>query len=367
MCDTKKYLITSTNTISPTSMAYYEFVLYRREHFPDEKHILLIPFDKENPWPEINEPDAYYCGLSLKKIRKTAKEIVARCKNEGADYAFHIHEGKSVILFNIATGFKYRKKTVYTVHSTYTKYKLHNKLFARIASRISRYVVCVSKTSFKYFPKRIKKRMKERAVCIPNGVDVNRIAGICSGYSPQACASDKLRLVYTARFIPSKRHELLIELVKAEKNIELLLLGDGPCMEAAMNLAKEYSVEDRVCFAGLVSRNDVYKKITESDVYVSPSYFEGLPISVLEAMACGKICLLSDIEQHAEIAENCRSLIIVENEPGSWQNAIERVLSMSPETRSEIGAENRKSAAQYYSLETMHKQYTKIYRLLWNK
>ena len=42
MCDTKKYLITITNTISPTSMAYYEFVLYRREHFPDENTFCLF-------------------------------------------------------------------------------------------------------------------------------------------------------------------------------------------------------------------------------------------------------------------------------------------------------------------------------------
>ncbi len=367
MCDTKKYLITITNTICPTSMAYYEFVLYRREFFPDEKHILLIPFDTENPSPDFNDPDVYYCGLDLKKIRKTAKETAERCEKEGASYAFHIHEGKSVILFNIATRFKYRKKIVYTVHSTYTKYKFHNKLFARIASRISKYLVCVSKTSFKYFPARIKKRMKNRAVCIPNGVDVNRVDRICAQNPPQRAAGERLRLVYTARFMPSKNHELLIELIKANKKAELLLLGDGPCFEAIKESAKTNSVGDRVFFAGMVERDDVYKMIAESDVYVSPSLFEGLPISVLEAMACGKICLLSDIEQHAEIAESCKSLITVKNDLDSWKQALDKIMSMSTEEREKIGAENKKSVAKNYSLKTMHEQYTKIYELLWNK
>lgn len=351
----KRYLVTITDNIAPTSMPYNEFVLYRKNHVTDEKQIVILLFKtKVNENESVPEDLELHCiGNDYRKLRRVVEDVFKRAIIEGAKVVFHIHEAKSVLLFNAATGFKYKDQIVYTLHSTYKNYPFHNKVFAQFASRQCGQVVCVSKTSYKYYPDRLKKR----ACCIQNGVDTERIDEVISGMEKRR--NSVFTLIYVARFVELKRHKMLFDAMRSLPDVTLKLVGAGPLEQQLKEYAKEIGIEERVQFNGAMPRYRVYEALYEADAYVSTSSYEGLPIGVLEAMRCGLPCVLSDIEQHREIAEECDSLILCGDE--KWSTGLEKLIRYSQPELSGIGIQNAEDVRKYFSLRTMHGKYESLY------
>lgn len=365
MSEIKYKLITITDSISPTSMPYNEFVLYRHDHRKEDQQVMIVLFENMIS-KKVNYPDdlhIFRCGKSMKKLRQAIKSVLLECENKNQQVVFHIHEGKSVLFFHAATGGKYRRQTVYTIHSTFANYPFHNKVFAALASLLSQRVVCVSRASFDHYPAWLKRLLGNRILWVQNGVDCERVNCTIGEEQPQSTALNRkiLRLLYTARLIPLKRHELLIRALSNLPYTELSLIGQGEGKKALQDIAKDCGISERLHFLGVLPRDEVYKQIKAHDVYVSSSSYEGLPISVLEAMSCGVVCAVSDIEQHREIQEKCPSLITVKNTVGDWGQAIQKISAMSAEERERIGNQNKMDVDQYFSLARMHAQYGRVY------
>ena len=68
-------------------------------------------------------------------------------------------------------------------------------------------------------------------------------------------------------------------------NARLQLLGDGETMDEIRQYTARLRLEDRVCFAG--SQSNVYPYLHEADLFVLPSDYEGMPMTVIEAMGTG--------------------------------------------------------------------------------
>ena len=349
-------LVSITDNISPTSMPYNEFVLYRLKHYPNEKQILILLF-KNSVEKGIVIPDgveAYVVGTSLIKLRR----IVGLVRKKYGHVTFHIHEAKSVIFFKLSTILQFNNNVTYTLHSTYINYPLHNKILSFCASLLANNIVCVSKTSYKYYPVILKKIRGNHVMFIQNGVDTGRIDAV---ESPLAKDSISFTIVYVARLTSLKRHYILFDAMKNVADAKLLLIGKGPLEEQMKHEVVQKGIQDRVFFLGLLPREEVYGILKNSDLYVSSSSYEGLPIGVLEAMGCGIPCLVSNIEQHAEIAERCPSLMLCSDDINDWICQIAKIRDMSYQERVAIGSENKQAANDYFSLARMHSYYDKLY------
>jgi len=101
---------------------------------------------------------------------------------------------------------------------------------------------------------------------------------------------------HVGRFAPVKNHALLLDIAaqvrKKEPNTWLLLIGDGQLKEDIRRQAQRLGIEKYVVFAG--ARSDVPRMLNAMDVFVFPSFYEGLPVSCLEAQAAGLPLFLSD-------------------------------------------------------------------------
>lgn len=98
---------------------------------------------------------------------------------------------------------------------------------------------------------------------------------------------------HVGRFDPPKNHEFLLRIFAGlSENARLLLVGDGQLRAAAEAQAEALGIRERVIFAGI--RPDVNRLLQAMDVFVFPSIYEGLPVSVIEAQAAGLPCLISD-------------------------------------------------------------------------
>ncbi len=358
----ERCVITISDSISPTSMPYNEFVLYRMNNYPNEKQIMIILFEttinKQVVYPDNLQ--IYRVGKNLKKFRSLVSEIVNVCRKNGIDFVFHIHEGKSVLFYNLAMKGKYNQKIIYTLHSTYVNYSFHNKLFAWLAAHMCRNVVCVSKTSYKYFPDNLKNRFKGRIVYIQNGVDTDRVEMVLNYYD-KLNLNQKFRLIYVARLVSLKRHEMIFDAIKEMDDVELYLIGTGPREEELKRLTLEKGIETKVNWCGALSREDVYKNMIQADLYVSASFYEGLPISVLEAMCCEMPCLVSNIEQHQEIKDICPTLIVSSDSVDEWKKNLIDLKIKNKEELKKIGKENHKGVVEMFSLRQMHANYDKLY------
>ena len=356
MSDKRSCIVTITDGISPTSMPFNEFILYRIKHFPEEKQVLIQVFEHGiNGDVKIPDNVEYYSvGMNLSTIRTTAKDLEKKYNIK----AYHVHEGKSVILFTLATFWKYRKKTIYTLHSTYKNYPFHNKLFSFCASLMARDVVCVSKTSLKYYPKILKRLRGKHAMYIQNGVDTERIDLVKLDNTKR---DEPFTMIYVARLVPLKRHDMLLKVLKCIPNVKLQLVGTGPLEDELKKQVTELGIEKKVVFEGLKPREEVYRMLKEADLYVSTSSYEGLPIGVLEAMGCGTPCLVSDIEQHAEIAEKCPSLQLCPDDINQWIQRILCQMNLSTSDIDLIKVRNKQTVSTYFSLASMHKHYNELY------
>lgn len=122
-----------------------------------------------------------------------------------------------------------------------------------------------------------------RCHVIKNGIDTNRFyPRSSSGILPP-------RIIHVARFYPEKCHEISIKafelVLEREPGAELWLVGDGPHLNKVKQFARDLNVDHRIKFFGL--RKDIQELLTQCRIFWLTSQREGLPISLLEAMATG--------------------------------------------------------------------------------
>lgn len=146
-----------------------------------------------------------------------------------------------------------------------------------------------------------KKKMQSGKVkVLNNAIDVDKFA-----YNPEIrkrlrrelnIDRDTLVIGHVGRFMYQKNHDFLIdifkELHKERKNSLLLLIGDGLLRQTIEEKVRNYNLQDSVKFLGL--RKDVKDLYNVIDVFVLPSWYEGLPVVSVEAQANGLPCFVSD-------------------------------------------------------------------------
>ena len=144
-----------------------------------------------------------------------------------------------------------------------------------------------------------------------------------------------------------------------------LIVGSGPQKEALRALANDLGLGDVVFFGGF--RQDIPAVLAALDVLVIPSLREGLPLTLLEAMAAGTPVVATDAGGMAEVLAKGGGLVVPPGDVDALVEACLRLLA-SPELRARMGAAGRAIVARQYSLTRMVERLMTLYReLLWEK
>ncbi len=117
------------------------------------------------------------------------------------------------------------------------------------------------------------------------------------------------------------------DIIEAAKRIEnpnvvINLYGDGE-LEIFEKLIQENNLQDKVKIKGWISGEQKNKAIKESDIYILPSYNEGLPMSILEAMACGLPVISTPIGGIAEAVKDGVNGYLIQ--PGDYEALTEKI------------------------------------------
>ncbi|MBQ8804709.1 MAG: glycosyltransferase [Tyzzerella sp.] len=146
---------------------------------------------------------------------------------------------------------------------------------------------------------------------VHNSVDLKKFVfdeGIRKTMREKMDWTNKKVLIHVANFTHQKNNEFMIEVFKkareVQHNLVLVLIGKGNKEQKIRTMVKDYGLCENVLFLKDISNVNDY--LQAADLFLLPSFFEGYPISALEAQVCGLPCILSDkITSESKIAENC--------------------------------------------------------------
>lgn len=197
---------------------------------------------------------------------------------------------------------------------------------------------------------------------IPNGVDLKRFAfheeKRRQMRNQLKITEDTFVVGHIGRITVPKNHQFLVELFaayhKENPKSRLLLVGDGELFEAVQQQCTQLGIREAVIMVG--SRTNTEDYYQAMDLFVFPSLWEGLPVSVVEAQANGLICLLSDvITRDVDLTDQVKYLSL--NEKSRWINEI---ATACPRPRTAASPENMKKL-QPFDASVVAKQLQDFY------
>ncbi|WP_261302569.1 glycosyltransferase family 4 protein [Paenibacillus andongensis] len=180
------------------------------------------------------------------------------------------------------------------------------------------------------------------------------------GYQP-----DDILLFYAAEFNTNKNQQLLLRALASVKddvpNVKLLLAGEGHLKKQCQELAKEIGIADQVDFLGF--RNDIDRLLPMCDIAVASSLREGLPVNIMEAMACGLPIIASENRGHRELVHSDQNgWITAPNDQAAMAEKI-KLLAHNKQLRVKQGMLGREMVERKYATQQVLNEKSTIYSL----
>ena len=200
------------------------------------------------------------------------------------------------------------------------------------------------------------------------GVTKPKIRVIPIAIDPIAYRSRKVKsdlIVWAGRMVPEKGLEVLLEAVaitRRKKKLRLLLVGDGPIRNKLIALSNRLHITGSVTFVDNLPRSEVSRVLGGAGIFVLPSLKEGLPMTLLEAMASSNAIVASKLASIEETLGDA-GLYFPPGNPVELADTLIRAMS-DPELRRQKGRASREIVEERFSWDTVLPQLEDLYREL---
>jgi glycosyltransferase involved in cell wall biosynthesis len=265
-------------------------------------------------------------------------------------------------VFACATAHVRKKPIVVTVHGVRAKrgfllnlaqyaylYTLGSWIFKR-----STRIICLTEadaTEIKRFG-----ADESRIRVVPNAVDTELF---------RPGEDERTYVLWVGRFVPEKGLRFLIDaakiVLKRHEEVKFLLVGDGPLKSQIARSVVKKGLRRKFSFVGKMSQSDVARIMRDASMFVLPSLKEGFPKTLLEAMACGKPVIVSDIPGVREVVENGSSGILVP--PGDSEALAQAIVKLLNEKdlRLKLGERVRRLVLEKYNWPKVAEQIESVF------
>jgi glycosyltransferase involved in cell wall biosynthesis len=250
---------------------------------------------------------------------------------------------------------------VHTVQNSYENFKFRNKLLFFPSFVFFRQIVFCSHASYESFPGFYRWLAAGRMDVVQNGVDLNRIDRVTK--AKPTVENDQFTLA-TVGLIQIKNPITVLDASYQynDRDTKLIFLGEGSLRPILTQKVESLGLQQQVQLTGMVARDLVFEYFALADLFVSASWGEGLPVAVMEAMACGCPVVLSDIPPHREIAEGVDFIPLFKpDDVKGFAREIKKFREMSVAERKAVGQKCRRLIEERFSLPIMHAGYKEIY------
>jgi glycosyltransferase involved in cell wall biosynthesis len=205
---------------------------------------------------------------------------------------------------------------------------------------------------------------RSKIFIIPNGIDLSYIQNINSyerkedptvfflGYLTKGKGVDDL-----IRAIPLAKKQVI--------NLKLFIGGIGPYMDKLKKMVMNLNLSDEVIFLGLLNEKEKFAFMKSMDIFVLPSYWESFPFVLLEAMACGKPIITTNVGGNPfAVIDDVNGLLI---QPGNWEQLAQKLIYLFQNKKliKRMGEESFKRVIDF-DWNDVSKQTKEIYERLAN-
>lgn len=219
--------------------------------------------------------------------------------------------------------------------------------------------ITVSKSLVPYYQKKYGKQIEY----IPNGIN-KRERKTLENLRERYDIEENKYLLFVARLVPEKGCHYLIEAFKkVDSDYKLIIAGDNPYNQDYVHSLKTMAQEDsRIQMIGFQDVDVLDSLYSNAYAYILPSDVEGMPISLLEAMSYGTLCLVSDIPENTLVIENMG----IRFEKGNVHSLTEKLKMILKEDFKETTdfypEEIRQYIEEHYNWNVVTEQTEKLYR-----
>jgi glycosyltransferase involved in cell wall biosynthesis len=356
------YVVSTLKKSGPVNQLSY-IIKYLDKNKFEPMVLTLSSEDKEdsmkNYFEDILNVKVNTLGLSRIKGIFKAKSKVKQFIKENIINLVHsqgIRADEIMSSINMPRVATLRNYPYYDYPMTYGKFKgfLMAKKHLKYLEKINKPVVVSKSISIM-----LKEKNSYSIDYVRNGTDLERFQGLDKTKLRKKfdISSDIILFVSVGHLSKRKDPLLVIKAFKdAEiKNSKLIFLGDGHLKEECLEITRN---DSNIVLVGKV--DNVHEYLGMSDYLISASHAEGLPNTVLEAMACGLPCVLSDISPHIEINElsNESSILFKTKNGKELSTKLQQIITKKYELMSRASSEIIKNNL---SANLMSMQYQEIY------
>lgn len=201
---------------------------------------------------------------------------------------------------------------------------------------------------------------EDRIGIVSNGIDVQEFETALAAVPRQ---KNLITIGAVCRLTPEKGIADLLHVTRTlldqHPNIRLIVAGDGPNRGQFENLAAELGVASRVNFLGY--RTDMPAVYASMDVFVLPSWNEGMPMSILEAMAAGKAVIASRVGAVPKVVNENVGVLVDAGDRNALHQALARLI-LREDLRCTLGKAGHRLVTTTFGLQKMTEAYLQVYQ-----
>ncbi len=233
------------------------------------------------------------------------------------------------------------------------------------------YIPTIAKWTFKSADKIICYTEKEKSMLEKLGIDPDKILVIHNGTDTDTfvpCGKEKNnnQILWIGRFTPGKGVEYLIDafniLLKEYPDFKLLMIGRGHLKENIEQKIRDLNLSKNIIIREFIPNSELPEIYQNSDIFVLPSLNEGVPRTILEAMACGIPVVCTELPQLVDVVDGCGLLVPVKDSQALAEGIL-RIIS-DRDLAQKFGRNGRDKVVENYSWEDTVKKTVQLYEEL---
>ncbi len=318
----------------------------------------LVDEVKRRGWKHIPIPSLVR-EINPKLDWLAAQELAKVLKEEKVDI-LHTHSSKTGLIGRIVGRITKVPTIIHTVHG-YPFHKYQNRaLFCfyqfaeRFAGKFCDYLVSVNEEDAE-IAHQVLKIPKHKIRYIPNGAIPQKEHNILQ--------KNEIVIGSLSRFWKQKNMintvKIGIKACQFREELKFIFVGDGEDLSECKNLVETAGLSERILFPGWSLDKD--KWLNSFDVFLLYSLWEGLPLSILEAMSYGLPIIASDIKGNRELVDNSNGYLVKAESESDLLNLFLGISSKRDELILK-GQESYKKIVQNYSMDYFNERYKTLYK-----
>lgn len=302
-----------------------------------------------------NEVRIVFLGKKPGFDPKIFVKLVKLFKKEKPDVVHtHIYASKYALPAAVVAGVK---KKIHTVHNIAQKEQ--GSVGKKINTYMYKHCAVVPVALSQEVKKSIRDVYKLPDGMIPtiyNGIDLAKCMPKTTYRINECC-----KIIHIGRFMDVKNHEMLIrafaKLVARHDDLRLQMIGEGELQQSMKKLVKQLSISDKVEFLGLQS--NVYPYLHEADIFCLPSKYEGIPMTLIEAMGTGLPIIASNVGGIPDMLKDNQNALLIRPDEDEIVEAMEALYG-ELNLRKVLGIA-AKEHSSIFSDKTMASKYIQVY------